>query len=81
LRAELGIAARQTGLVGLHMMEQNRNCILCGSRVKDSSLTFEQRLIEDEDFCAPCWKEIMHDGRDMSLQYDPRESVKVSWVN
>ncbi|MEM2140459.1 hypothetical protein [Nitrososphaera sp.] len=58
-------------------MEQERTCVLCGESVDDSSLTFEQRLVEDEDFCAPCWNEIMHDVRDAPFSQD----VKLPWAS
>jgi hypothetical protein len=63
-------------------METNQgNCVLCGDKVDELSRTFEQRLVDDTDFCAPCWNEIMHEGHESTISYRPYEGVKVPWVS
>lgn len=56
-------------------------CVLCGDKVDELSRTFEQRLIEDTDFCAQCWNEIMHDGHESTIAYRPQEKVNVPWAS
>lgn len=40
-------------------MVTNRVCVICGDFIDAASLSFEQRLIRDQDFCRKCWDEIM----------------------
>lgn len=80
LRVELDIAARGD-IVGLRKMEQEIICVLCGEKVGESSRTFEQRLVGDEDFCATCWNEIMHDGHEAPFTFSSQESAKIPWAN
>lgn len=42
-------------------MASRENCVLCGGTIDSDALTFEQRLINDEDFCRTCWNDIMHE--------------------
>lgn len=37
---------------------------MCGGVINSSSLSFEQRLIGDEDFCRTCWNGIMYEEHD-----------------
>lgn len=46
--------------------EQPKSCVACFSPIDLESLSFEQRLINDEHFCRRCFDEIM---RDESLPY------------
>ncbi|HEY7507945.1 MAG TPA: hypothetical protein VH677_02355 [Nitrososphaera sp.] len=41
-------------------MNSKQNCVLCGGTIDNSALTFEQKLVNDEDFCRACWNDIMH---------------------
>lgn len=47
-----------------------KHCVECGSPVDANSLSFEQRLIDDQDFCRRCFDEIMSD-EDMPYLNDP----------
>lgn len=46
-------------------------CVICGGSFELSERLFEQRLIEDRDFCSRCWKEIMM----MEYQSDAQEII------
>ena len=44
-----------------------KKCVECGIDIDVDSLSFEQRLIEDEDFCRGCWDRVMDDTDDIRL--------------
>lgn len=39
--------------------QQLSECLMCHKVIDPSSISFEQRLIDDKDFCRKCWDEIM----------------------
>lgn len=41
-----------------------KSCINCRGPISQISLSFEQKLIEDEDFCRRCWDDIMNGSYD-----------------
>lgn len=48
-----------------------RNCIQCEDPISEESSNFEQRLIDDQDFCRKCFDEMMLDV-DLSYLDNPR---------
>ncbi len=48
-----------------------RNCTQCGDPISEESFSFEQRLIDDHNFCRKCFDEIMLDV-DLSYLDNPR---------
>lgn len=43
-------------------------CIECNTPISDDLLSFEQRLIDDHDFCRACFEEIMNENNyDVSI--------------
>jgi hypothetical protein len=36
-------------------------CVACFRPVDKDTLSFEQKLVEDEHFCRPCWDEVMNE--------------------
>jgi hypothetical protein len=38
-----------------------KHCVECDSPIEPGSLSFEQRLIDDQDFCRRCFDEIISD--------------------
>lgn len=36
-----------------------RYCLDCGAPIDPNSLSFEQKLVGDTDFCRQCWDRIM----------------------
>ncbi len=46
---------------------------MCGGAIDVSTLTFEQRLVNDEDFCRTCWNDIMYH------EYEGEISVPRLW--
>jgi hypothetical protein len=41
-----------------------RKCVKCDEPINPGSLTFEQKLVDDTDWCAKCWAHIMSDEFD-----------------
>jgi hypothetical protein len=41
-----------------------KHCINCSGAISQISLSFEQKLIQDEDFCRRCWDDIMNGSYD-----------------
>ena len=39
-------------------------CVACFRPVDPDMLSFEQKLIEDEHFCRPCWDDVMSESID-----------------
>ncbi|AIF84136.1 hypothetical protein NTE_02080 [Candidatus Nitrososphaera evergladensis SR1] len=37
----------------------HRVCVMCHDAISPASLSFEQRLVNDKDFCRKCWDEII----------------------
>ena len=44
-------------------------CIQCGVAIDPTTLSFEQKLIDDKDFCRRCWNQIMSDVDDIRLPH------------
>jgi hypothetical protein len=44
-----------------------KKCVECGIDIDTDNLSFEQRLIKDEDFCRRCWDKVMDDTNDVRL--------------
>jgi len=44
--------------------EETRQCVNCSSTIDSGALSFEQKLIDDEDFCRRCWDDIMNGSYD-----------------
>ena len=40
------------------------HCVECSEPINPNSLSFEQKLIEDQDWCGKCWARIMTDSFD-----------------
>jgi hypothetical protein len=38
---------------------ETEKCVVCRNVIDPASLSFEQRLIEDKDFCRKCWDAVM----------------------
>jgi hypothetical protein len=43
---------------------ETRQCVNCSSTIDSGALSFEQKLIDDEDFCRRCWDDIMNGSYD-----------------
>ena len=52
------------------------NCLLCRQDFEPDEITFEQRLIEDTDFCSRCFKDILSDRYYEELTYN-LSSIKI----
>jgi hypothetical protein len=50
----------------------NNICLICDAHIHREQQRFEQRLIEDNQFCRRCWDEIMN------LEY---VDIDFSWLN
>ena len=46
---------------------ESKKCVECGIDIDIDTLSFEQKLIEDEDFCRRCWDRVMDDTDDVKL--------------
>jgi len=44
-----------------------KKCVDCGINIDKGSLSFEQKLIEDEDFCRRCWDRVMDETNEVRL--------------
>ena len=44
-----------------------KKCVECGIDIDIDTLSFEQKLIEDEDFCRRCWDRVIDDTDDVRL--------------
>ena len=44
-----------------------KKCVECGIDIDVDNLSFEQKLIEDEDFCRRCWDRVMDNADDVRL--------------
>ena len=42
-------------------------CVICNGPIDASSLSFEQLLVNDKDFCRTCWDEILYSEEEPSL--------------
>ena len=45
-------------------------CVMCRELYKIEEITFEQRLIADEDFCPRCWNAVVNTTYDNDLDND-----------
>ena len=45
-----------------HSVEVVPTCISCNLPIDLANLSFEQRLIEDKEFCRGCFDEILNDN-------------------
>jgi hypothetical protein len=43
-----------------------RHCVLCTDPIVESSLSLEQKIIDDQDFCRRCFDDIM----EVKYEYD-----------
>ena|GEM_PF-2778709 len=50
-------------------MPLSGRCVQCDAEYDISLRIFEQRLIEDWDFCPKCFEEIMTENEEDSLSY------------
>ena len=41
---------------------ENNRCLICGVDIDSKATIFEQRLIEDKDFCGKCFSDILNDS-------------------
>jgi hypothetical protein len=41
------------------MESKTTDCVMCHRKIDPECLSFEQRLIDDRDFCRECWDDIM----------------------
>jgi len=55
---------RKTRMMAETESDHERLCINCRGAISQISLSFEQKLIEDEDFCRRCWDDIMNGSYD-----------------
>ena len=46
---------------------EDKKCVECGIDIDIDNLPFEQKLIEDEDFCRRCWDRVVDDTDDVRL--------------
>ena len=46
---------------------ESKKCVECGIDIDVDYLSFEQKLIEDEDFCRRCWDRVMDETDDVRL--------------
>lgn len=46
---------------------ESKKCVECGIDIGMDSLSFEQKLVEDEDFCRRCWDRVMDETDDVRL--------------
>ena len=46
---------------------ESKKCVECGIDIDIDNLSFEQKLIEDENFCRRCWDRVMDDTDDVRL--------------
>jgi hypothetical protein len=53
-----------------------QTCIICSISFELTSQTFEQRLIDDNDFCPHCFKEIMDAEYDNDFELDLRAAAQ-----
>jgi hypothetical protein len=52
-------------------METMKNiCVMCRDLYDAGEVTFEQRLVADEEFCQHCWSDIMTRTYDGELEND-----------
>ena len=51
----------------VQVQSQWKRCVECGISIDVDTLSFEQKLIEDEDFCRRCWDGVMDDTEDAQL--------------
>ena len=42
-------------------------CVECRIDIDATNLSFEQKLVKDEDFCRRCWDRVMDDTDDIRL--------------
>jgi hypothetical protein len=40
-------------------MESETECVMCHREINSALLSFEQRLIDDKNFCRECWDGMM----------------------
>lgn len=58
------IIRRKTRVMAESASDHERLCINCRGPISQFSLSFEQKLVEDEDFCRRCWDDIMNGSYD-----------------
>ena len=60
----MSLAVQQTDN---EQLAECKKCVECGIDIDIDNLSFEQRLIEDEDFCRRCWDRVMDETDDVRL--------------
>ncbi len=55
---------RKTRMMAETESDHERLCINCRGAISQISLSFEQKLIEDEDFCRRWWDDVMNGSYD-----------------
>lgn len=45
----------------LQLPSNMKTCVMCNNFINPEELTFEQRLIDDKDFCRKCWEEMANE--------------------
>ena len=50
--------------------QMKRECVMCRESYGIEDITFEQRLVADEDFCPRCWQGILTTTYDNDLEND-----------
>ncbi len=47
-------------------------CVICSEIYDTKDITFEQKLIADENFCADCWNKHI-----MTMMYEEEEDMEI----
>jgi len=53
-------------------------CVSCFRPIDESSLSFEQKLIDDENFCRSCWDDVMSESVDELTYLDHPKFLTVA---
>lgn len=64
------VAAGNSSSIGEE--EEARECVNCSNGIDRGLLSFEQKLIDDEDFCRRCWDDIMNSSYDEQAVVMPK---------
>jgi len=58
------------------MVSETEECVVCGNVIDSASLAFEQRLVDDKDFCRKCWDKIMEEVYPDEIPIPPLSQVR-----
>lgn len=61
-----------SGNIGGKEEGEAKKCVNCSNSIDQLSLSFEQKLIDDEDFCRRCWDDIMNGSYDEQAVVMPK---------